>query len=153
MGICAIRTQMAHVMDAITVNLVGQKISKMGGAWLRLCAAVSLKSIPSILLVVHVVLFTTKSVELCAMTVAHLGSLVHSQITCAVAQPRRSDRLSGVTSASRKTMDYVALIAVIVVGRGRSLTKKSGVEPLQTADARIGGANEAPSEFLHTGFY
>lgn len=152
MEINAVRTQLAHVMDVITVNGVGQKMLKMGGDCLRLCAAVSLKPFPTIIGVAPVERFTTKSVELCVMTVVHPRSLVHLKITCAVAQLRRLDRLSGVTSASSKMMGYVALIAVIVVGRGRSQTRISGWAPLQTADAKIGGVNERTNDqisFVH----
>lgn len=120
MVIYARKKHKAHVMDATTVNLVILKISQRDGDHLRPCAAVSLKLVPSIIgPLTNVVRNMTTSVELCAMTVAHPGSLVHRQIMYAVAQLRRLDKSSGATnSVILQLLGHVANIAVIVVGRG-----------------------------------
>ena len=83
-------------MDATTVNGVGLKISKRNGEHLRLYAAVKLKLFPNIIgAPTNVVQNMTTSVELCAITVLHPGSLLNRLISYASAQLRRLYKFSG----------------------------------------------------------
>lgn len=127
-------------MTAKAANGVGPKTILSDGIRQKLCSDANLNITPNSPGESSVPIFTTDGAVKIATVVERHGSTMDQLREDAAVLSKKLEKSFTVTRAEIKMMASVAIIVATVAGRGNRPTQPCGMETLQTADAKTGGA-------------